>query len=170
MLFIGISLLALGALVWLFLVASLRSMWASDAAGNGLAQAYIAVTILVLWGVLAVSLVVAGCRGAVPWWGKVGAVVLMPGSLAGAIAAFSVLTKRESPRWVMVVPIGLPAVWMGVGGLALANEAAGPRGSLVLAVMLGAIGLLSIAAVPRCLARHASRRRSSKGPVHVKEE
>jgi hypothetical protein len=71
---IGLSLLAL--FFWFLALATLADLNGSDAAGNGLAQAYGAVEIVIVWLLLAI--VAAAVKGAVPKLAAVAALILIP--------------------------------------------------------------------------------------------
>jgi len=59
---IGLGVLAL--LFWALVLATLADLAGSDAAGNAHAQAYAAIEIFILWGLLAVIAIIAGVKSA----------------------------------------------------------------------------------------------------------
>lgn len=62
---IGLSLLVF--LLWAVQLATLTDLSGSDPAGNGLAQAFGALEIIILWVLLAVLTILAGVKGEMPW-------------------------------------------------------------------------------------------------------
>ena len=61
---VSIALSGLILLVWVVRLATLADLNGSDPAGNALAQAFGALEIIVLWGLLAVLAILAGIKGA----------------------------------------------------------------------------------------------------------
>src|SRR4051794_31116122 len=82
---VGIVISLAAAFVWVLALATLSDLSGSDAAGNGLAQAFGAVELVVLWGLLAVLVLIAALKGAMPPAAKLAALVLVP---ATGVAAF----------------------------------------------------------------------------------
>jgi hypothetical protein len=105
---ICISLLIL--LLWIAEVSTLVSLGDSDAAGNGLAEAYAGFEIILLWGLLVVLLVVAGINGAMPWPAAAAGVVLIPASGVAAMTALGLLADHNAPPflWPIVTPALVP--------------------------------------------------------------
>src|SRR5688500_6948155 len=67
---------------------TVASLGQSDAAGNGLAQAYAAIQMIVLWLLLMVLTILAGATGVAPRAAKIAALVIVPASgLVAALAA-----------------------------------------------------------------------------------
>lgn len=58
---------ALALLSWAVALATLSDLAGSDAAGNGYAQAYAAIEIFLLWGLLALITLITGVKGAMAW-------------------------------------------------------------------------------------------------------
>jgi hypothetical protein len=107
-------LLVLASMLYALMLANLTDSSGTDAAGRGLNQAFAALVGLLLWSVLAILLVVAAVKGAMPPAG-LAAILLLPASAVGAVVAAG-LVERE-PGWPIVVPALLPpliaayAVW-----------------------------------------------------------
>ena len=107
-------LLVLASMLYALMLANLTDSSGTDAAGRGLNQAFAALVGLLLWSVLAILLVVAAVKGAMPPAG-LAAILLLPASAVGAVVAAG-LIERE-PGWPIVVPALLPpliaayAVW-----------------------------------------------------------
>ncbi len=82
----------------------------SDAAGNGLAQAYAAIQTILLWALLTVLTIVAAAKGVAPKAVTVAALVMVPASgLAMAAAAGLLKRSHISPYlWPIVVPALVP--------------------------------------------------------------
>ncbi len=103
-----ISLLIL--LFWVVEVSTLASLGDSDAAGNGMAEAFAGFEIILLWGLLVVLLVVAGINGAMPWQAAAAAVVLLPASGFAAMTALGLLADHNAPPylWPILTPALVP--------------------------------------------------------------
>jgi hypothetical protein len=57
-------------LIWVLHLATVASLGRSDAAGNGIAEAYAAIQIIALWLLLTIMTVIAGAKGRrqnLPW-------------------------------------------------------------------------------------------------------
>jgi hypothetical protein len=117
----AISLSLLVLVVWTALVATLGSLGDSDAAGNGLEQAFAGFEIILVWILLAILLVVAGVQGAMTLPGIASAVVLLPASGVAAAVALGLLADRATAPfvWPIVVPAVVPPVVVAFGFWAL---------------------------------------------------
>jgi len=106
----GLGILAL--LFWLLAVVTLSDLAGSDAAGNGYAQAYAAIEIAVLWGLLALISLIAGIKGAIGWPSAVAAFVLIPASGVAAFFALSLLARPELAPflWPIAIPAAVPVL------------------------------------------------------------
>jgi hypothetical protein len=98
------------ALLWIISLAASSHLSGSDAAGNGLAQAFAAIALFVLWALLAVLMIVAAVSGAMPPVGKLAALILLP---ATGVAAFMAQNLLAEPHitpylWPIVVPAVAP--------------------------------------------------------------
>jgi len=125
-------LVAVAALVCLAAGAMAFHLRASDAAGNGLAQAYLACTLGLCWLLVGVLLLVAGLRAPHPsagdpswtWIGRA-ALVLFLVAIGGQAAGFAALcTARDSGLLRVLLQLGVAAVplafvvhaaWRGLG-------------------------------------------------------
>jgi hypothetical protein len=100
----------LAAFVWVVQLATLSHLSSSDAAGNGLAQAFAMLEILLPWGLLAV-LVILGCMvGGVRLPVLAPGVVLLPLSGVAAMQALDLLSEPNTPPflWPIVVSATVP--------------------------------------------------------------
>ncbi|HUQ83094.1 MAG TPA: hypothetical protein VM076_18225 [Gemmatimonadaceae bacterium] len=84
--------LVLALVLWAATVANALTIKSSDAAGNALSQAFGALMAIALFVLLAVLLVLAAVRGAMPGWMRIAAIVLVPASGAATIAAVEILS------------------------------------------------------------------------------
>ena len=112
---IVLSLLIL--VVWAALVATLSSLGDSDAAGNGLEEAFAGIEIVLVWILLAILLIVTCVWGATPWQGIAAAVVLLPASGIAAVVALGLLADRATAPflWPIMVPGVVPPVVVAFG-------------------------------------------------------
>jgi hypothetical protein len=104
-----IVLLSVACFFYIGMMANLGDVSGSDAAGRGLAQAFGALAGLVLWILLAVALVVGGVKGRMPVWAAIAAVVLLPLSAYGAVAAMGLAEWQND--WALLVPGLLPPLF-----------------------------------------------------------
>lgn len=146
---IGLGVLAL--VFWILTLATLSDLAGSDAAGNGYAQAYAAIEIIVLWGLLALIALIAGVKGAMAWPSAIAAAILIP---ASGIVAFEVLELLSRPSlppflWPLVIPAAVPPLVLVFSFWALIpplHTVIGPR--LAGGFVWGAVLLLCLAIVP----------------------
>jgi hypothetical protein len=118
--FACIVLGGLAMLVWVAQVATLSDLTGSDAAGNGMAQAFAAFEIIFLWLLLAVVLFLASVISEPPLAAALPGLLLIPVSGGAALKALALLSSPDSPpyQWPIVVSavvpplIALLCVWM----------------------------------------------------------
>lgn len=101
---------ALALLLWLQTVGLLSELSSSDAAGNGMAQGFAAIGIILLWLALGVLAIIAYAKGSMPGWAALAALVLIPVSCAASFGALDLLTRPSLPPhyWPIVVPALVP--------------------------------------------------------------
>jgi hypothetical protein len=104
----ALSIFAL--LVYAAMIATLANLTGSDAAGNGYAQAYAAIEIILLWLVLGALTLIAFFKGDMPRPAAVFAFLLVP---ASGIVAFEVLALLSRPYqpphlWPLIIPVSVP--------------------------------------------------------------
>jgi hypothetical protein len=92
-------------LFWGLALATLADLAGGDAAGNAYAQAYGALEIIVLWGLLAAIAIIAVVKGAIPRLNVLAALILIPVS---GFVIFAVLELLSRPAvspflWPIVV-------------------------------------------------------------------
>ena len=147
----GTIIAALAAFVWFVQLATLTDLSGSDAAGNGMSQAFAALEIIVLWGLLAVLLIVTGVACAPPPLSMLPGVLLLPASGVAALRALGLLSHPNSPPflWPIVVSAAVPplillfCLWAAVP---LARRAL-PAWS-VAGLVWGATAVASVAILP----------------------
>jgi hypothetical protein len=101
-----IFLVVLAGFLYALMLANLVDSSGTDAAGRGLDMAFAALVGAVLWGVLAVLLVVAAVKGWMPVAARIAAGFLLPLS---AVAAFvSIDLDGGMDDWLILVPVLLP--------------------------------------------------------------
>jgi hypothetical protein len=106
----GIVLGAVIGLLWALNLATLASLGHSDAAGNGIGEAYAAIQIIALWSLLTILTILASIQGAAPKPATAAALVIVPASGFVAMAAADLLARAYlSPHlWPIVIPAALP--------------------------------------------------------------
>ena len=106
---VGAVLLALLAgLVYLAYLAGLHDAGRSDAAGNALTEAFLALFGAALWLALIGLLLVAFKNGKMPAWAGIGALVLVPLACYASFASADLYAHQRG--WSYVVPALLPPV------------------------------------------------------------
>ncbi|MBR1142896.1 hypothetical protein [Bradyrhizobium sp. AUGA SZCCT0431] len=97
-------------LLWGLQLVTVAGLGQSDAAGNGLAQAYAAIQMIVLWLLLMVLTILAGATGAAPRAAKLAALVIVPASgLVASLATDLLARPFVSPfLWPIVIPALVP--------------------------------------------------------------
>lgn len=100
--------------IWATLIVTLQGLGQSDAAGNGLAQAYAAAEIALVWGLLAVLLLVTGISGGMAWQIAYGSMALLLVSAFASIQALPLLVDHDSPPflWPIITPALVPPIVM----------------------------------------------------------
>ena len=141
----------LALLIWALTLATLSDLAGSDAAGNGYAQAYAAIEIIVLWGLLALIALIAGVKGAMAWPSAIAAAILIPASAVVAFEALELLSRPSLPPflWPLVIPAAVPPLVLAFCFWALIpplHTVIGPR--LAGGFVWGAVLLLCLAIVP----------------------
>ena len=106
----GIVLSIVILLLWGLQLATVASLGRSDAAGNGLGQAYAAIQLIVLWLLLMVLTILACAKGKGPGAARIAALVIVPASGLVASAAAGLLAQPDiAPHlWPIVVPALVP--------------------------------------------------------------
>ena len=112
----GIALSLVILLLWALQLVTVSSLGQSDAAGNGLAQAYAAILMIGLWLLLMVLTILAAAKGAAPRAATIAALVIVPASgLVASVAADLLSRPFISPfLWPLVIPALIPpliVVW-----------------------------------------------------------
>jgi hypothetical protein len=147
------------------MLATLSNLAGSDAAGNGYAQAYAAIGVIVLWGLLARITLIAGVKGTMAWPAAIAAAILIP---ASAIVAFEVLELLSRPSvppflWPRVIPAAVPPLVLAFSFWALIpplHTVIGPR--LAGGFVWGVVLLLCLAIVPLQQMRNEADNRVAK--------
>jgi hypothetical protein len=103
----AIALAVLAALLYLPVMAGLHDAGHSDAAGNAINDAFVALLSIALWIVLAGLLLIAFVNGRMPGFAALGALVLVP--LAG-YASFAAADLHAHQRFALIVPALTPPV------------------------------------------------------------
>jgi hypothetical protein len=140
----AIVLGAIIGLLWALNLATLASLGNSDAAGNGIGEAYAAIQIILLWSLLTILTVIASVKGAAPKPALAAALVIVPASGFIAMAAADLLARAYlSPfLWPLVIPAVVPPLVVIWCFLAL-------RGRTRMAGIV--LGALPVAVVAVCL-------------------
>src|SRR5215472_406646 len=106
----GLGLSVLILLAWVLQLATLSGLSDSDPAGNALAQAFGALEIIVLWGLLAVLALLAATKGAMPRAAALAITILIPASGFAAMTAAELLAVPDVAPfiWPIIVPALVP--------------------------------------------------------------
>jgi hypothetical protein len=96
--------------LWGLQLATVASLGRSDAAGNGLGQAYAAIQLIVLWLLLIILTILACAKGKGPGAATIAALVIVPVSGLIASAAAGLLAQPDvAPyQWPIVIPALVP--------------------------------------------------------------
>ena len=154
----GIVLSIVILLLWGLQLATVASLGRSDAAGNGLGQAYAAIQLIVLWLLLTVLTILACAKGKGPGAANVAALVIVPASGLVASAAAGLLAQPDiAPHlWPIVVPALVPPliVAWALFTLSAARLRAGVTG-VVAGVLLATIVAVCVSVWPLSQIRKA---------------
>jgi hypothetical protein len=131
-------------LLWLLHLATVASLGHSDAAGNGIEEAYAAIQVIALWSLLTIMTVIASLKGSASRAAISAALVIVPVSGFVAMAAADLLARSHlSPHlWPIVIAAAVPPLvvsWCVVtllGRTRLSRIAVGVLPALTLAVCL----------------------------------
>jgi hypothetical protein len=164
---VGAALLAvLVGLFYALYFAVLRDAGRSDAAGNGITDAFIALFGTALWGALVGLLLVAFKNGKMPAWAAIGALVLVPIACYASFVSADLYARQRG--WALIVPaliapaIVLYALWIRIPALVatvsetIASALAGCAMAILIAVSIWTSYLDSIAAPARQAAQQAA--------------
>ena len=154
----GIVLSIVILLLWGLQLATVASLGRSDAAGNGLGQAYAAIQMIALWLLLMVLTILAAAKGAAPRPLVVAALVIVPASGLVASAAADLLARPYvAPfMWPLVIPALVPPLVVAWGLFALsAARVRAAISRIVSAVLLAAIVAVCVTIWPLSHMRHA---------------
>jgi hypothetical protein len=164
---IGAALLVLlAALLYAAEMATLYDAGHSDAAGDSLTDAFVALFAVALTIVLAGLMLVAFKNGKMPIWAAIGALVLLP--LSGYASFSAANLYAHNGGWPIVVPMLVPpvialyALWIRIPALAetlpenLSSEFAGYAIAALIAASIWASHLDELAAPARNEARQAA--------------
>jgi hypothetical protein len=154
----GVIFGLMAALVWVVQLATLSNLSGSDAAGNGLAQAFAMLEIFLLWALLAVLVIIAGVVGALPLPVVLPGALLLPLSGAAAMQALDLLSEPNSPPflWPIIVSATVPPlialfwVWAVIPALRQNVPA-----WFVAGLVWGGTTLVSASVVPMAQVRHS---------------
>src|SRR5947207_3591552 len=153
----GLSVLVL--LFYVLVLATLSDLQGSDAAGNAYARAFGAIEVVVLWLLLAILLIVAGIKGAIPAPAIIAAAILVPVSGFVAMTALELLARPHIPPflWPIAIPALVPPLVVAFCFWALLLSTH-TRVPVVYAAgaALSVILLLCISILPMLQARHAA--------------
>ncbi len=98
----------LASLAWLLALATLANLTGSDAAGNGLAQAYAAIELIFLWVLLAAVAILTLIKVGIETLAALAAYLLIPASGVVAVMTIGLLAEPDVPPFLW--PIAIPAL------------------------------------------------------------
>jgi hypothetical protein len=167
---IGIGLSVATLLGWVLAVATLADLAGSDAAGNGLAQAFGLVEVVVVWLLLAALTALAAVKGSVSPVHRIAAAALVPASGVAALLALQLLSSPAvAPyRWPLLVPAAVPplVVAFALWTLAPAAQRVAPAGR-VGNVAWGATLLLCMSMLPMWQVRQNHLERAARADAAI---
>ncbi|HEY4139833.1 MAG TPA: hypothetical protein VGM57_00375 [Pseudolabrys sp.] len=105
------ALLSVFALIiYAAMVATLSSLAGGDAAGNGMAQGFAAIEIILLWLLLGTLALIALGKGDMPKPAAIAALILVPASAAVAFEVLALLSRPHQPPhlWPLIIPAAIP--------------------------------------------------------------
>jgi hypothetical protein len=138
------------ALCWVVLLSTLSDLAGSDAAGNGLARAYAAIEIVILWSMLAILTFIAMTSRPLPGPAVVAALLLVPGSAVAAFATLELLSHPSLPPflWPIAVPALTPPLIVAFASWAVVPGLRAVRAPIAAAVAWGGTLVLCLAILP----------------------
>ena len=145
-------------LLWLLHLATVASLGHSDAAGNGIGEAYAEIQIIALWVLLAAMTVIAGVASRAPKPAKLAALVIVPVSGLVAMAAADLLAHAYIAPflWPIIIPALVPPLLVAWCFLALsAWKLRRETANMATGVLLGAALVVCASIWPLSLMRHA---------------
>jgi hypothetical protein len=144
-------------LIWVLHLATVASLGHSDAAGNGIGQAYAAIQIIALWLLLTIMTVIAIAKGAAPKPAMVAALVIVPVSGFVAMAAADLLARSHlSPfLWPIIIPALVPPLVVAWCLLALSASMRLVVVKVAAGALLAAILAVCVSIWPLSLMRNA---------------
>ena len=112
----AIILLLLASLLLVVSASSMYQLTSSDAAGNGLAQAFTAIATVGLWVLILILMIWVASTSLTPKWFHLTSLLLfVPGSAAASLAVQSLLSDREPVQWMIPGPAMVaPAFYIGI--------------------------------------------------------
>jgi hypothetical protein len=157
-------LAAFALIGWLILLPGLASLDSSDAAGNGMAQAFTALEAIALWLLLAILTLLCLAKGRAPAWAALAAVLLVPGSGVAAIGALELLAQPQlSPYLWPIAALAAPPPLIVAYGLWAITPPLRDRlsANVASAVVWGAALALSLAVLAMQATRAAALQRDA---------
>lgn len=154
----GIVLSVVILLLWGLQLVTIASLGGSDAAGNGLSEAYAAIQMIMLWALLMVLTVLAAAKGAAPRPGVMAALVVVPisGFVASAAAGLLARPGIAPFMWPVIVPALVPPLIVAWGLFTLSAARLHSRTSgIVAGVVLAAIVAVCVTIWPLSQMRKA---------------
>jgi len=136
-------LLVVALFLYAAMAQSAGSSRSSDAAGNGMAQAFGVIFAVLLWIVLAILLLIARRHGAIPGWAMACLVVLLPLSVFGVSLSIALWSERGG--WLIYLVFATPmlltlyATWARFPTLQELLPANIPNGVIVAVLAIAAI-------------------------------
>jgi hypothetical protein len=112
----AVILVFLAAILLVVSASSMYQLTSSDAAGNGLAQAFTAFATIGLWVVILILMIWVASTSLTPRWFHLTSILLLvPGSAAASLAVQSLLSDREPVQWMIPGPAMVaPAFYIGI--------------------------------------------------------
>lgn len=145
--------IGLAMLLWPFVAALNFDLTSSDAAGNGIAQAFALLGTIGIWSLLSIAALLAGLRGLIPLWSLLVALVLIPLSGFAAGNVITVLAARVEAQWLAIVVIAVPpllALYLGWAAIPAFHGVIAPRTAAI--VIWASVAVIAALPWPQVIA------------------
>jgi len=152
--------IGLAMLLWPFVAALNFDLTSSDAAGNGIAQAFAMLGTIGIWSLLGIALLLAGMRSLIPLWSLLVALVLVPLSGFAAANVIGVLGARVEAQWLAIVVIAVPpllTLYLAWATIPVLRDLIAPRTAAI--IIWTGVGIIGVLPWPQIIALPALKQK-----------